>query len=65
MKQFWLDTSKMTDGELADLIHELTNELEIRLRQYKGLKGQCEAAALSVRSWATNKARYMKAWVKE
>lgn len=53
MKQFWLDTSKMTDGELVDLLCELNNELGIRLRQYKGLRGQCEAAALRVRSWST------------
>lgn len=65
MRQFWLDTSKMTDGELADLLCELNNELGIRLRQYKGLKGQCEAAALRVRSWPTNQQRYMKAWVKD
>lgn len=64
MKQFWLDTSKMTDGELADLLCELNNELGIRLRRYKGLKGQCEAAALSVRSWSTNQQRAMRAAVK-
>lgn len=36
MKQFWLDTSKMADGELADVIHELTNELEERMQAIAG-----------------------------
>lgn len=49
----WVDLTKITDEELADLIHDLQDELEIRLRKYKGLKGQCEAASLQVRSWST------------
>lgn len=65
MKQLWLNTSKMTDGELAGLLCELNNELGFRLRQYKGLMGQCKAAALRVRSWSTNKQSYMKTIIKD
>lgn len=59
MKQLWLDTSKMEDSELVNLIHELNNEMEKRLRAYRGLKGQCEAASLQVRSWSTQHHRNM------
>jgi hypothetical protein len=61
MKQFWVDTTKMTDGELADLIHELSDELEQRCRKIEGswLKSQMDAAALSIRSWSTQHRRNM------
>ena len=53
MKEFWLDTTKITDGELADLIHELNNELGQRIMnkpEYRGFKGQLKSALLRVRS---------------
>lgn len=56
----WMDLTKITDEELADLIHELQDELEIRLRKYNGLKGQCEAASLQVRSWSTTHRQNMR-----
>ncbi len=63
MKQ-WLDTSKMTDGELADLIHELSDELGSRLSlsKYRGLKGVMEAASLRVRSWSSAAQRAMRSF---
>lgn len=63
MKQFWLDTSKMTDGELADLIHQLNNELELRCRKIVGknwLDKQLQSAKLTVRSWSTQHQQNMK-----
>lgn len=63
MKQFWVDTSKMTNGELADLIHELNNELGERCRKINTgnwLKDQLERASLSVRSWSTQHQKNMK-----
>jgi DNA-binding cell septation regulator SpoVG len=58
MKSFWVDTSVMTDGELADLIHELANEFRERIRKINTgnyLQNQLEAARLEVRSWPTQK----------
>ena len=56
----WVDLTKITDEELADLIHNLQDELEIRLRKYNGLKGQYEAASLHVRSWSTQHQQNMR-----
>lgn len=63
MKQFHLNTQKLTDGELADLIHELNNELEKRCRNLpvqNWLQKQLDGASLTVRSWSTNKQNTMK-----
>lgn len=64
MKELWLDTSRMSDGELADLIHELNNELERRCQKLTGswLNRQLDAASLSVRSWSTQHQKNMRAW---
>lgn len=62
MKQFWRDTSKMTDGELADLIHELNDELGQRCNKLPGswLRQQLDAATLTVRSWSSAQQKAMK-----
>lgn len=59
---FYLDVAKLENGELADLIHELNNELDKRCRNMPGnrLKSELDSAALTVRSWSTNKQRTMK-----
>lgn len=63
MKQFWIDTTKISDGELADLIHELSDELDVRCRNIKTgnwLTNQLDSATLTVRSWSSNKQRAFK-----
>lgn len=64
MKSFWLDTTRLTDGELADLLHELNNELETRRRTpnpgQSWLQHQLESAQLTVRSWSTSHQRAMR-----
>lgn len=59
---FYFDINKLEDGELADLIHELSNELDKRCRNMPGsrLKSQIDSATLTVRSWSANKQRTMK-----
>lgn len=57
---FYFDVNKLSDGELADLLHELNDELGKRRSKYGGLKGQMEACALSVRSWGTAQQNAMK-----
>lgn len=61
MKQFWLDTSKMTDGELADLLHELNDELDARLRKIAGnwLNRQLDIAQLKIRSYGSQHQKNM------
>lgn len=66
MRQFWLDTAKLSDGELADLIHELQNELGGRCRKIatgNWLRDQIEASQLTVRSWSTAKQQTMKGFL--
>ena len=58
-----LDASKLTDGELADLIHELSDELEERLRKIKTgdwLRDQMAQARLEGRSWSSQQQRNRK-----
>jgi hypothetical protein len=54
----------MTDEELADLIHELNNELNQRCRIQRPdeswLKRQLRISALSVRSWSSQHQKNMK-----
>lgn len=61
---FNIDTTRMTDEELADVIHELNNELNRRCRiQRPGenwLKHQLRIASLSVRSWSTQDQKNMR-----
>ena len=68
---FYFDVNKLTDGELADLIHELSNELSSRNakrnkritpRSSRGswLNDQLTSASLSVRSWSSSKQKAMK-----
>lgn len=60
---FYFDVSKLTNGELADLIHELSNELGCRCRDIEGknwLDKQLNSASLSVRSWSTQHQRNMR-----
>lgn len=62
MRQFWLDSSKMTDGEIADLIHELNNELGERCKKLPGssLRQQLDGASLVVRSWSSSQQKAMR-----
>jgi hypothetical protein len=53
----------MTDGELADLIHELSNELEIRCSKIKGknwLYRQLDISSLMMRSYSTTRQRNLR-----
>lgn len=63
MREFRFDLDKMDNGELADLIHELNNELGDRCKKINTgswLNDQLEAASLNVRSWSTTKQMAMK-----
>lgn len=62
-----IDTAALTDEELADLIHKLSNELGRRARMPKPgeswLKHQLRAASLTVRSWPRTKQDAMRGFL--
>lgn len=51
----YFDVNKLTDGELADLLHELNNELDERVRRLSGswLQMQLNSVQLRIRSYGT------------
>jgi glucuronate isomerase len=58
-----IDTTEMSNIELADTIHNLQNELNLRicnLGSGSWLRDQLEGAALHQRSWSTNHQNNMK-----
>lgn len=59
---FGLDTSRMADEEVADVIRLLTSELNRRKNQIVGrnwLDTQLKASALEVRSWTAQRKQNM------
>lgn len=63
MKEFFIDTTRMTDEELADVISELKVELAKRKNKIEGanwLDRQLKINALEVRSWSPQERRNMR-----
>ena len=66
MSYFWIDTIKISNEELADLIHELNDKLEHRcqnLSHDNWLTKQLNVTSLKVRSWSQRKKNFQLAQI--